>query len=64
MKKFIKTAMAILILLFTIQYVKAQPDFDDEVQDAPIDGGVGILVVAGIAYGMKKRNKMKRESED
>ena len=38
----------------------AQPDFvDDVVDDVPVDGGLSLLVAAGIGYSarkMKKRN--------
>ena len=41
----------------------AQTGFgDSEVQDLPIDGGVSLLVAAGVGYGVKKlyrRNKEK-----
>jgi hypothetical protein len=44
----------------------AQPGFDDDVQDLPIDGGVAILVATGIAFGVKKiqgsRKQKKAES--
>jgi hypothetical protein len=41
------------------------PSFDGDVLDNPIDGGLGILLGAGVAYGAKvlrdKRNKAKDE---
>jgi hypothetical protein len=30
--------------------------------DAPIDGGVGVLVAAGVAYGIKKAGRRKQNS--
>lgn len=35
------------------------PDNDDPDNDVPIDGGIGILLVAGAAYGAKKVLKKK-----
>ena len=52
--------VALTVLPGTIQ---AQPNVVDETDpDAPIDGGVGLLVAAGIGYGIKKvrDNKTKK----
>lgn len=40
----------------------AQPggDDDDDVQDVPFDGGVSLLVAAGIGYGLKKAHEKKK----
>ncbi|MEI2708389.1 MAG: hypothetical protein V9E96_05130 [Chitinophagaceae bacterium] len=39
----------------------AQPVFDDDVNDVPIDGGLSLLIAVGVGYGAKKikekRNK-------
>ena len=32
----------------------AQPGFGDDVDDVPIDGGLSLLVAAGVGYGVKK----------
>ncbi len=34
--------------------VHAQPGFGDDVDDVPIDGGLSLLVAAGVGYGVKK----------
>ena len=48
----------ILFLLPAI--VNAQPSFTDDVSDVPIDGGLSLLVAAGVGYGAKKiREKRK-----
>lgn len=50
--------LCILFILPTI--LNAQPVFDDDVNDVPIDGGLTLLVAAGIGYGAKKiREKRK-----
>jgi hypothetical protein len=37
------------------------PPPDDEDPDAPIDGGLGILIAGGIGYGIKKYRSAKKE---
>jgi hypothetical protein len=34
--------------------LNAQPVFDDDVNDVPIDGGLSLLIAAGAGYGIKK----------
>ncbi len=37
--------------------------FDDDVNDVPVDGGLSLLVAAGVGYGAKKlRDKRKGTS--
>lgn len=58
-----------IILLFgmfqlTNFEVNAQPGFDDDVEDTPIDGGVGILLASGLAFGAQKlRKNLKAQNE-
>ena len=40
--------------------VQAQPDPDGD-PDAPIDGGVSLLIAAGIGYGIKKANDHRKK---
>jgi hypothetical protein len=42
------------ILLLLPALVHAQPVFDDDVNDVPVDGGLSLLVAAGVGYGAKK----------
>jgi hypothetical protein len=56
------TKKLILILLIgffqlTNFEAKSQPGFDDDVEDTPIDGGVGLLIATGLIYGAKKVRK-------
>lgn len=49
-------------LLFLLPLLSnAQPGFGDDVNDVPIDGGLSVLVAAGIGYGLKK---MKTKSNN
>lgn len=46
------------IILFILSCLyfsgKAQPGFNNNVEDAPIDGGLSVLLAAGVGYGAKK----------
>ena len=44
-----------IALLFTANTLSAQPGFDDDVQDTPIDGGVSLVLAAGVAYGLARK---------
>jgi hypothetical protein len=55
MKKYILSMILGVALLFTANQLSAQPGFDDDIEDTPIDGGLVILAIAGAAFGMKKR---------
>lgn len=62
--KFLKTV--VVVILFCIPgYVLAQDDFPPDVNDndVPFDGGVSLLVAAGIGYGLKKVYDKKKEDE-
>ena len=39
------------------------PGFKDEVNDIPIDGGISILLGAGLAYGAARLRKKKEEND-
>jgi hypothetical protein len=55
MKKFIKIQLLVfgLILASSIS-LYAQPGFEDDVDDVPLDGGISLLIAAGAVYGAKK----------
>lgn len=60
LKMFIKKISITLCLLAISQISLAQPDNEDP-EPVPIDGGVSILVAAGVAYGVKKVRDYKKE---
>lgn len=60
MKKYFFALFAALCLAFATNEVLAQPGFDDDVNDTPIDGGISLLVGAGVAYGAKKYHDSKK----
>ena len=55
MKKYIVTMILGIALLFTANNLSAQPGFDDDVEDTPIDGGVSLVLAAGLAYGLSRK---------
>ena len=66
MKKYSKWLLVLsvlFILLFVLPgIVKAQPGGSPD-PDAPIDGGISLLVAAGIGYGVKKaRDNRKKKT--
>jgi hypothetical protein len=54
MKKYILSIILGTALLFTANQLSAQPGFDDDITDTPIDGGITLVMAAGLAYGLKK----------
>jgi hypothetical protein len=47
-----------MFILYSPKSLIAQPpSFDNDTSDVPIDGGLSILLAAGIGYGIKKSLK-------
>jgi len=59
MKTKIILSICILAVCFLIPgLLHAQPGFTDDVVDAPVDGGLSLLIAGGVGYGIKRmRNK-------
>ncbi len=55
--KIIQLVFVLFIMFFLHNIAFAQPEFDDDVTDTPIDGGIILLTVASVAYGVKKMFK-------
>jgi len=55
----IKYIMALLFVIAMPILTFAQA-FEDEVLDTPIDGGLSLLVAAGVGYGAKQLKHKKR----
>ncbi len=52
----------LLCILFILPtFLNAQPIFDDDVNDVPIDGGLSLLVAAGVGYGVKKERENRKK---
>ena len=54
MKKHILAMFIGAALLFTTNKLSAQPGFEDDVDDVPVDGGISLLIAAGAVYGIKR----------
>ena len=61
-KQIIKICLAFSFMLLSSGLLNAQPGFDDDVTDTPIDGGISLLVGAGAAYGAKKFYNLKKNN--
>ncbi len=57
--------VSVLVLSFCMlpNFATALGDPGDD-PDIPIDGGVGILVAAGVAYGIKKVRDQRKKNND
>jgi hypothetical protein len=52
----------LLFILFLLPaFLHAQPNFGDNVDDVPLDGGLSLLVAAGVGYGVKKLRGKKEQ---
>ncbi len=61
-KRNFKWCVIFISVIFLSYQAQAQPDPDGD-PDAPIDGGVSLLVAAGIGYGIKKvRDNRKKKT--
>lgn len=54
----------VVLLLFFPAIANAQPGFGDDVSDVPLDGGISLLVAAGIGYGARKMRKQHQLNND
>jgi hypothetical protein len=51
----------LLIVLFSPILLNAQPSDPGDDPDVPIDGGLSVLLAAGVGYGIKELRKKKAE---
>ena len=58
------TTLCFIAALILPSLVHAQPVFDDDVNDVPIDGGLSLLIAAGVGYGAKKMRDKKKQQQD
>lgn len=58
----ILSSVILLYILFILPtLLHAQPGFGDDVEDVPVDGGLSLLVAAGVGYGAKKLREMRKK---
>ena len=48
------------VLFVLPSLVHAQPGFTDDTNDVPLDGGLSLLLAAGVGYGVKKLRVKRR----
>jgi len=56
MKKFVLISICLLVVMILPSLLMAQPAPPDDPNDTfvPIDGGIALLLAAGVGYGAKK----------
>lgn len=67
MKKVITIVLLFLTLMLLPDFVQdiiAQPPPTPDPEAIPIDGGLGILIAAGAAYGAKKLHSQRKEAKN
>ena len=65
MKKNFKKILLLTSMLFSLTFAAmAQPEFEDDVDDVPLDGGISLLVGAGLAFGAKKVYENNKKQND
>jgi hypothetical protein len=72
--KRIKQSIRMLIMVFALSLVSAGAFADEfepglpggslEIDEAPIDGGLSLLVAAGVGYGAKKVKDMRKKNKE
>jgi hypothetical protein len=61
------STIQIIMLLAVIclpALLHAEPGFPDDVDEVPIDGGLSLLVAAGVGYGVRKIKKTRANKHD
>jgi hypothetical protein len=56
------TVLMVIVFNLLPMITKAQLTFDVGDPDAPIDGGVSVLLIAGVGYGLKKANEVRKKN--
>ena len=59
MKYLLLLIITLIIILMITAVVAAQPGLPSDPAQAPIDGGLGLLAVAGSAYAYRKLKNLK-----
>lgn len=54
-----RTMILVVFLMFNFLPIYAQPGFDDDVNDTPIDGGISLVILGGAAIGLAKKSREK-----
>jgi hypothetical protein len=57
MKSLLKMILTLVIILFLSTSTIAQPEWEDDPIDTPIDGGLSLLLASGIGLGLHSANR-------
>ena len=60
-KKTIISIIALFIIMLLPMLVSAQDGVPADPENAPIDGGLSLLVAAGVGYGAKKLKEKRKK---
>ncbi len=61
--QFIKAALLTIIILINVESLQAQPPSPPgDPESAPVDGGLTILIAAGIGYASKRIKRIQEEN--
>lgn len=67
MKKYLVRCALLMLLTVGLSYtISAQPEEnggDPPNNDAPLDGGISILIAAGVGYGAKKMHAERNKNQ-
>lgn len=63
MKRILNYAIVLYILFLLPAIAIAQDGFGDPNGDVPIDGGLSLLVAAGVGYGAKQLKAHKKKNQ-
>lgn len=64
MKSLLKISFVLLLLLITTHKTNAQPEWDDDPIDTPIDGSIGILIASGLSFGVYAARKARSNNSN
>ena len=62
-KHFLNVTMLVPLIAVINALQVIAPGFSPDTQDVPIDGGICLLIAAGIGYGIKKTNTKTNASK-
>jgi hypothetical protein len=60
MKTIFKPALLVLMFLLQSELMLAQADQDEDIDDVPVDAGIGLLVLCGGIYGYRNMRQSSR----
>ena len=55
--------LVVVLIIFLPSLIHAQPVFDDDVNDVPVDGGLSLLIAAGVGYGVKTMGENRKRQK-